>query len=293
VDTVLVKTFLEVVACNSFAAAADKLFVSQSAVSLRIKSLESHLGRPVFIRSKAGVTITPAGRRLMRHAASFLQVWEEARQQVAVPEEFEDVIVVAAESGLWERFLIRWLPLLAERLPHMAFRAEEGKSINIVAQMISGITDIAVLYTPQLRPGLEISYLFDEDLILVSTHSSCTTLEGDYVFVDWGEEFGRFHTSAFPDSEHPRVTFKLGQVTLNYLLNNGGSAFMPRRLVQPFIDAGKLIEIETAASFKIPVHLVWRTGIKHDALKVVHESIKEIVEQSVSNTLPKPFWVAD
>ena len=289
-DTVLVKTFLEVVACNSFAAAAERLFVSQSAVSLRIKSLENQLGRPVFLRSKAGVQVTPAGQRLIRHANAFLQVWEEAKQQVAVPEEFDDVLVIGAEQGLWERLLIRWLPLMANDLPRMAFRTEEGKSLNIIHQMITGTVDIAVLYTPQLRPGIFIRHLFDERLILVSSRPGTKSLEHDYVYIDWGEEFGSFHGSIFPNNAHPRMTFRLGQVTLNYLLNNGGSAFMPRRLVQPFIDAGRLFTERNMPSFTLPVHLAWRESLNHDVLDVVVQSIDAITKQAMSNTLPPPFW---
>lgn len=289
-DTVLIKTFLEVVACNSFAAAADKLFVSQSAVSLRIKSLEQQLGRSVFLRSKAGVQLTPSGQRLIRHASSFLQVWEEARQQVAVPEQFDDVLVIGAEQGMWERLLIRWLPLLAESFPRMAFRAEEGKSLDIIHQMVTGTTDVALLYTPQLRPGLQIKHLFDERLILVSSEPGIASLGQDYVFVDWGEEFTNFHNTVFPDNPHPRITFKLGHVTLNFLLNNGGSAFMPQRLAQPFIDAGKLFTTKNTPSFTMPVHLIWRTSIKDEVLDVVNQTLNTISEQALTNSLPPPFW---
>lgn len=289
-DTVLIKTFLEVVACNSFAAAADRLFVSQSAVSLRIKSLEQQLGRPVFLRSKAGVRVTPAGQHLIRHASSFLQIWEEAKQQVAVPEEFDDVLVIGAEQGMWERLLIRCLPILAESFPRMAFRAEEGKSLDIIRQMVTGTTDVAVLYTPQLRPGLAIRHLFDERLILVSNSPGVVSLESDYVFVDWGEEFTNFHNTVFPDSAHPRITFKLGQVTLNFLLNNGGSAFMPERLAQPLIDAGRLFTSASVPSFIIPVHLAWRTAMENDVLDVVIQTLEAIAKQALENTLPPPFW---
>lgn len=289
-DTVLVRTFLEVVACNSFAAASERLFVTQSAVSLRIKSLENQLGRPVFLRSKAGVQVTPAGQRLIRHANAFLQVWEEAKQQVAVPEEFDDVLVIGAEQGLWERLLIRWLPAMANGLPRMAFRTEEGKSLNITQQMITGTIDVAVLYRPQLRPGLYIRHLFDERLIFVSSKPGTKSLEDDYVYVDWGEEFASFHGSVFPHSAHPRMTFRLGQVTLNYLLNNGGSAFMPSRLVQPFIDAGRLYTERDVPSFTLPAHLVWRENLNHDVLDVVVQSIDEIAKQAMNNTLPPPFW---
>lgn len=289
-DTVLAKTFLEVVACNSFAAAAERLFVTQSAVSLRIKSLENQLGRPVFLRSKAGVQLTPAGQRLIRHASAFLEVWEEAKLQVSVPEAFDDVLVIGAEQGLWERLLIRWLPLMAKDLPRMAFRAEEGKSLNIIQQMVTGTIDVAVLYRPQLRPGLFIRHLFDERLILVSSTPGTRAIADDYVYIDWGEEFASFHSNVFPDSPHPRMTFRLGQVTLNYLLNNGGSAFMPRRLVQPFIDAGRLFTDWDVPSFSMPVHLAWRANINHDVLDVVIQSVDETTRQAVNNALPPPFW---
>ena len=289
-DTVLVKTFLEVVSCNSFANAAERLYVSQSAVSLRIKSLEEQLGRPVFSRSKSGVKLTPAGQQLIRYANSFLQIWEEAKQQVAVPEQYEDVLVIAAEQGLWERLLIRWLPHLAELLPSLAFRAEEGKSANIVRQMVAGTTDVAVLYKPQLRPGLQIQHLFDEEITLVSTNRTLTEIDSNYIFVDWGEEFTNFHHGIFPDIPHARMTFRLGQVTLNYLLNNEGSAFMPRRLVQPFLDSEKLFVVEEIPVFSMPVHLTWRIGLDSYLFDKIIDSLQSISQLATNNQLPAPFW---
>ena len=123
-DITLIKTFLEVIAAGNFVNASERLYVSQSAVSLRIKSLEEQLGRPLFLRSKSGITLTPAGEQFVRYAQTFLQVWEEAKQQVAVPQGYKDVLVIAGEYGLWNRLLIRWLPLMAEHMPDVAFRAE-------------------------------------------------------------------------------------------------------------------------------------------------------------------------
>lgn len=290
-DTVLLKTFLEVVACNSFAKAADRLFVTQSAVSLRIKSLEEKLGRTVFQRSKAGIKLTPAGQRLIRHAHTFIQVWEEARHQVAVPEEYNDVLVIAAETGLWERLLIRWLSHIAIQLPNVAFRVEEGRSVNIMRQMVEGITDIAVLYTPQLRPGIDVLRLFNERIVLVSTDKDTIALGDGYIYIDWSEEFTVFHTTNFPEYEHARFTFRLGHVTLNYLLNNGGSAYIPLRLVQPLLDKGKLFLVKGAAEFDYPVHVAWRTDIEQEVLDKVVSSLREIVKKSRENSLPPPFWL--
>ncbi|MEF9605994.1 LysR family transcriptional regulator, partial [Paracoccus sp. PXZ] len=57
------RTFLEVVHSGSFVAAADRLNVTQTAVSARIRTLEESLGRRLFIRNKAGARLTPAGER--------------------------------------------------------------------------------------------------------------------------------------------------------------------------------------------------------------------------------------
>jgi len=60
-DIELARTFLAVVETGSFLDAADKVHVTQSTVSTRIRTLEQQLGRPVFERSKTGATLTPAG----------------------------------------------------------------------------------------------------------------------------------------------------------------------------------------------------------------------------------------
>ena len=84
-DIVLARTFLEIVAAGNFVRAAERLHVTQTAVSVRVQTLEELLGRKLFVRNKAGATLTPAGEQFLRYAPSLVQLWERARQQVAVP----------------------------------------------------------------------------------------------------------------------------------------------------------------------------------------------------------------
>ena len=60
----LARTFLEIVAMGNFASAAERLHVTQSTVSMRIRSLEDQLGRTLFTRTKAGASLTSAGDRM-------------------------------------------------------------------------------------------------------------------------------------------------------------------------------------------------------------------------------------
>ena len=67
-DTEQVRTFLAVVAHGSFLEAAVRLHVTQSTVSARIQALETRLGARLFVRNRAGASLTPEGRRFVRHA---------------------------------------------------------------------------------------------------------------------------------------------------------------------------------------------------------------------------------
>ncbi|CUH67440.1 HTH-type transcriptional regulator GltR [Thalassovita gelatinovora] len=100
-DISLIKTFIEVARTGSFVAASSRLFVTQSAVSLRIQRLEDSLGHPLFIRSKAGAVLTPEGTQFERYALSLLKIWEEARQQISIPEGYTRAFYVGAEYSLW------------------------------------------------------------------------------------------------------------------------------------------------------------------------------------------------
>ncbi|MGH8670094.1 MAG: LysR family transcriptional regulator, partial [Burkholderiales bacterium] len=67
-DIALARTFLEIVACGNFVRAAERLHVTQTAVSVRVQTLEELLGAKLFVRNKAGASLTPAGEQFMRYA---------------------------------------------------------------------------------------------------------------------------------------------------------------------------------------------------------------------------------
>jgi len=116
-DIQLIRTFLEVLSAGNFVKAAKRLFITQSAVSLRIRRLEGELGRPVFLRSKSGIELTSAGQQFERYATSMVKIWAEARHQVAIPPGYRDTLVLGGQYSLWDNLLMRWLSQLEKRLP--------------------------------------------------------------------------------------------------------------------------------------------------------------------------------
>src|SRR6195952_2250904 len=223
-DTELARTFLTVVSSGNFITAADRLHVSQSTVSTRIHTLEAQLGCTLFVRNKAGTTLTPAGRQFQRHASTLVRTIEQARHDTVIPRGLGGTLVVGGRIGLWEEYLLRWLPLMRTSHPEISVRAESALEPEIMQGLVEGRIDIGVMYTPQSRPGLKVELLFEEQLILVSTElNSDAEPQPGYVYVDWGPEFYTRHSACFPNFAGPSLTANIGWLGLQHVLENGGS----------------------------------------------------------------------
>lgn len=259
-DILLARTFLEVLSAGNFVNAAKRLFITQSAVSLRVRKLESELGRPVFVRSKSGITLTPAGQQFQRYATSLIKIWEEARHQVAIPPGYRDALVIGGQYSLWDDLLMRWLSRLERQLPDIAFRAELGTADRLMRQMMEGILDIGVMYSPQLRPGLEVETLLDDELVLVSTDPNARSeLDDRYVFIDWGPEFQAAHALRYPTYTNPGTTLALGALGLSFVLETQRSGYFPARVVKRHLDSGLLGLVPDAPTFPYTAYVVYHT----------------------------------
>lgn len=253
-DVTAARTFLAIAETGSFKAAADRLYVTQSAVSMRIKALEDALGRQLFTRSKKGAELTAAGEQFLRHASALLRVWQHAQLEVSLSEEHTDHLMVGAQVSLWEGFLLDWVAWMRRTHPRVAITASLGNSHALIQGVQEGNIDIAVAYRATARPGVEVEHLVDDELILVSSGEKGRERNRDnYVFVNWGPEFAADHAEAYPELNVTGLHLDLGAIGLNYLLNYEASGYFPRRIVQPFIEEGRMVEVTDARKFVYPV----------------------------------------
>ena len=86
-DTELLKTFIEVQRTRHFGKAAENLYLTQSAVSFRIRQLEQQLGVNLFSRYRNNIQLTASGERLLPHAEAMLAALQRAKQDMAVSAE--------------------------------------------------------------------------------------------------------------------------------------------------------------------------------------------------------------
>ncbi|SFI49649.1 LysR family transcriptional regulator [Jannaschia pohangensis] len=262
-DITLIRTFLEVSATGSFVSASARLFVTQSAVSLRVQRLEEALGHPLFTRSKAGAELTPAGKEFERYALSMVKIWAEARQQIAIPDGFSRSLTIGAQYSLWPRLGFRWIDALRRDVPDLSLHAEIGMPDRLTRFLVEGVVQTALMYTPQMRPGLRVEELLADELILVAgwARPEMAQVAARYVYVDWGAEFTQAHAIKLPDLCNSGVSLTLGALAADFIANRGLAGYVPARYAKRALDAGVLHLVADAPTFHYPAWVVWREDV--------------------------------
>lgn len=284
-DINLARTFLEIVSSHSFVQAAERLHVTQTAVSARVKTLEDLLGRQLFVRNKAGASLTAAGEKFVRHAMTLVQVWERARLQMAVPPGRRALVTVGCEISLWQPLLIDWLLWMRQHAPDLALRTEVGIAEDLLERVAHGTLDIVVAYAPRQRPGLRIELLIEEKLVLVTASAGVQTPKAaDYVYVDWGREFAAQHSLAFPELSSVAVSSSLGPLGLEYVLAVGGAGYFRQNVVRNHINEGRLHRVPGAPEFLYPAYAVYSADADMTILAPALAGLRQAAEGSRSLT---------
>jgi DNA-binding transcriptional LysR family regulator len=251
------RTFLEIVHTGSFLKASDRLHVTQTTVSARIRTLEEELGRKLFDRNRNGAALTPAGREFERFAQSFVQIWERARQQLTIPPGRTSVVALGGELSLWNPLLLDWLVWMKGNQPAIAIHANVGVPDQLIEQLRTGVLDVAVLYAPKLLPGFKVELVEEEQLVLVRATGASEGEDVDYVHVDWGPQFAAQRGIGPAAFGEPGLLVGLGPLGLNYILRVGGMGYFRMGAVKPYLESGQLQLVDDAPQFTYPAYAVY------------------------------------
>ncbi len=245
-DTLLLKTFLEVTRTRHFAKAAENLHVAPSTVSTRIRQLEQNLGLNLLIRNHQQVAVTPAGERLMKHARHILSAWDRAFEDVALAEKLKKRLVIAGPSSLWDIFLQDWLNILYRERTNIGLRAEESSPLRVVEKLDRGLIDLGFLYEQPKIQDMSVVEIQDITLILVAdspTRQAHKAMSEGYIRVEWGTTFNVLHEAHFIDRPLAAVRVNSARIALELILKAGGCAYLPKRMVIEHLASGQLHKV--------------------------------------------------
>lgn len=268
----LARTFLEIVRCGSFVGAAERLHLTQTAITARIQSLESQLNCSLFVRNRSGAKLTPNGEAFVDFANRMVLAWDAAQQELPLPEDCAQILHIGAEPSLGNPLLLKWVCAVCETPNAPALHSHIGDGGDLLRRLEQGGLDAVLVYQPHYWPGLQVELLLEERLLQVRNPRQPTP----YVFVDWGEDFRQRHNAALPDLARAAVSFNLGPLALQYILDVGGSGYFRRRVVQSYLDHGLLQQVEQAPEFVYPVYLVYARERVSPALQQAFEALRRV-----------------
>lgn len=257
-NTHLLRTFIEVAKTRHFGHAADNLFITQSAVSSRIKQLEDLLGVAVFTRQRNNILLTPAGERLLVHAENMLASWQLAVQEVGVPKQQNLQLSIGGTSNLWDTFLKSVLPRLCARFPDTYLRTEINPSQHLIRALLGGRLDICVTLDAPTSTDLELHKIGSLELIMVCNCPG-QTLEDvakiGFVFVDWGTAFNLQQARLFAEPVAPILHTAQSHIALEFILSYKGAAYLPRALVTSYLESDQLFPVQEMEEIGQDVYL--------------------------------------
>lgn len=271
-DIDLARTFLEIIRSGSFIATAERMHITQTAVTARVRSLESQLGCRLFTRNRAGARLTSDGERFVAYATQLVQTWETAKRDLPLPRGYDKLLSLGAEVSLSNPLMLAWVQRLRQALPEHALRSDVAGDNELLKKLELGALDAALVHQPAYWPALQVEQVLEEKLIQVEHASN----PEPYIYVDWGPAFRERHDLALPGNMRSALSFSLGPLALQYLVQCGGRGYFRTRVVQRYLDDGTLKRVEQAPEFSYPIYLVYARAAQSPTLARAIELLHEV-----------------
>ena len=162
------ETFVAIVETGSLVRASERLHVTQSTVTMRLKALEEELGQRVLNRQKSGVTLTAAGTKLLSYAQIMLGLWRQAQLEAGLPAGVNMICNFGCTPDLWPTTGKAIFDGLRRDRPGLALSVYHGSAGELDLWMQTGQVDICLTREPVARKGQTVLALPVDVLALYS-----------------------------------------------------------------------------------------------------------------------------
>jgi DNA-binding transcriptional LysR family regulator len=163
------KTFVTISDLGSFVASADRLGMTQSAVSMQVKGLEESFETELFDRSLRPPKLTESGRLLVERAREIVLLYEGLHHDLIVDGELAGLLRLGVVPGISVNLLPQTLGILRHRHPRLRIKVENGMSSDLLRRLGQGELDATIVTEPnRLAEDLECRTIRNEPLMVVA-----------------------------------------------------------------------------------------------------------------------------
>lgn len=235
-----IETFLAVVSQGSISAAADALFISQSAASNRIQLLEQELGAELLLRRRGqrNVELTSFGQSFVPVANQWASLWTDT-QNLKTLADVQTLNIASVDAVNNFTFL----PLYHQHIetyPNVKLTINTHHSNEIHGLVENRAADIGFVYSQIRYPNIISRPIYRELMYLLchrdSDYHDKMELDRlrseDEVFLSWGAEYRVWHDRHWNPERHYLLTVNTGSMLQHYLHKPGRWAIAPMSVVQ-------------------------------------------------------------
>ncbi len=253
------RTFISVSRAGGFHAAAERLNITQAAVSARIRALEDQLGQPLFDRGRRGAVLTAAGREFFPHAESISHTWDHARSMLGAPVSRPVPLRIGSQLSTWAQLVLDWTGWITNSLPETELLLDFDFSKNMLDAVQNGELDVAITSAATSAFGMRSLALADEMLILVARRPAVLNDERmpPYIQLDWGPQFNSDVARLESHLPYSRLSIGNGEMGLRYVLEHDSCGYFPQRTVRTLLQQNRLYRVKRAPRFPFAGHVVY------------------------------------
>lgn len=230
-----IEAFLTIVKVGSVTKAAEQLFISQSALSRRLKTLESELGYPLLERKKGSrvMEITAAGSAFLPIAEQWRELWRESR--LVVSKTIRPHLRIGAVDSVNTYIMLPIYRRLMDEEPEVNLKIVGNGSIEAYQLIERGALDLSLVAHPMFIKAVSAVPIFQEEMRLIggkwlpqkaTIHPSELDTRQE-VYVDWNREFVQWHEFWFGSDAQPRIFVTKMAFLEQMLCDSGGWAIVP------------------------------------------------------------------
>jgi LysR family transcriptional regulator for metE and metH len=252
---------------GSLTRAADRLHLTQSALSHQLRGIEGRLGAALFLRVGRRLVLTPAGERLLASATDILQRLTQTEEDIRrMTKEHADVLRLTTECYT----CYHWLPPLLMRFrrtfPRVEVRIDVEATRRPIEMLLAGKIDLAIVSSKVADRRLVSRKVFDDEVVLIAArhhrfaqqpHVRLSELRDETLFIYPPREESRVLQDVLLPAGISPARIEEVQLTeaITELVKAGlGVAALARWAVQPLIDAGTVVARPLTAR---GLHRVW------------------------------------
>ncbi|WP_220720002.1 LysR family transcriptional regulator [Agarivorans litoreus] len=259
-DVKVFRTFLEVAKVKHFGRASENLYITQAAVSARIKQLESFFDTQLFIRDRNAIKLTSSGEKLIAYAENMVRTLEQSKAELLLTKAHAIQLALAGTPNVWDAYLQHCLGLITDVFDGYAFSAETLGREHMQRALLERTLDIAVGLDPLKSEELNCSKVAELELVMVSTvvQNQQQALDKGYVYVDWGTRFASEHAARHSKMPPPFLRTSTGRIALDFILEKSGACYLPASIVAPFVEGEQLYLVEGSEPWIRSIYFSYR-----------------------------------